>query len=517
MQFGIRSTANYIRRKVENILPPTILAGVTAACFVLLVLYIVNESKELPSILKKILQFFQDVSNIEERFDKVYKKLDLAVEKINNKQDIAVSRFGELMANLAALVTNACSNTVQVLADVTTKLLEFSNKNAFFSVIALILIVSCSSGFLSVALRVGGHTLGVVSSTLKTITSAVKILGSGAAIVTGAPLALVRSFYRGSADVGGADPLDSMPSGSSDSIDSGVSASISWLDRSSKALLDTSKKLDWICIPGKNLFFPPDPARLIKETGDSCAEGLGKRINDNLSNLSTKQETVMAALEKVPEKQSLETLLNTNHGVTTTAIDGATAAIGGATAAIDGATAAINQVATLQENHNTNLTDLTETVTTGMANTQKEVLDKVTSSAADLVTKFEAKSEDLSTISENTSSIEGFTSGINENLGSFGQKLEEMNQSSIEVSNSNTLSIINAVGAIAKMFSGGGSSPTRSGTPSSPSMSASPSSSQMRAPVLRAQTVPSRQLVRTNSCPNLPRATDDLFPDVPDL
>ena len=120
---SIRSTANFLRRKLEPISSPTVVSGITAACFVLLVLYAVFETKQVPSLIKTIYQFCQDVANIEAHFDAVYKKLDLAVDKLNTKQDVAVSRFGELMGNLAALVTNACSNTVQVLADITTKLL----------------------------------------------------------------------------------------------------------------------------------------------------------------------------------------------------------------------------------------------------------------------------------------------------------------------------------------------------------------------------------------------------------
>ena len=332
------------------------------------------------------------------------------------------------------------------------------------------------------------------------------MLGSGAAIVTGAPLTLVNSFYRGNADTGSADRVHEMPSGSADAIGSGVSNSISVLDRYSQNLLDTSKKLDWICIPFKNFLFPPDPIRLIKETGNSCAEGLGKRINDNLSGLSTKQDAhagaVMSALDKVPEKGGLTGLLGNNHAVTT---------------------AGRSQAVALQESHNTNLTALTDTVQIGMNQSQTKVLGAINKSTKDIVVGLNEKSENLSAISENTANIVKLTEGINNNLGGFGKRFEKMNEDSTTLSNENTLSIIKSIKVLAKIFSGGGGSQTGTPTPLSRGTSASPSSSQMRVPVLTGKTAPMSDvgrgsaLVRANSAPNLPRATDDLFGDLPSL
>ena len=65
----------------------------------------------MPWFIKKIRDFLSDVNNIRKSFNEVFSRLDVVVEKLDKKQEVAVSQFGELIGNLAVLVSSAWSNT----------------------------------------------------------------------------------------------------------------------------------------------------------------------------------------------------------------------------------------------------------------------------------------------------------------------------------------------------------------------------------------------------------------------
>ena len=312
---------------------PLVVSGVVGGAFIITLFYFFNMLPEIPSLITNIKLFFSDISIINSYFERVFERLDIAIEKIGQKQDKAFSQYGLLFANILTLITSAYSNLLNMVFNLTSQLITFADKNPVFSAVALVLMITLTGGIISGFLYFTGKTLSGLAQVLKCIGLCASFISGG---VTGFfSRGEGASSSRGNSSQGPVsgnnrevqengnrenpsperDPLRIQnPERAPLMIESPerLGAESSALERFSNRLIEVSKQLDIFYIPWKSLFWRKNHDGMIAEMlrkNDyklNHLDDVMKRI-DRL--ISKEMDVVQRKLDTLPNRTYVENKL----------------------------------------------------------------------------------------------------------------------------------------------------------------------------------------------------------------
>ena len=172
---------------------PVVIGGVIFGWIVVFTVYLLKTSLEVPTFLKAITAFFNDIANISLIADKFFEKIEGAILELRKatetfsehlagqkeKQLSAFEKHGIVIQKIFTLFLT-CYNTILdgILHGLST-MIEFANKNPILSSVIVVTFVIMCSGIVAMSLIGIGKLLGTSSASYKFL---IGLLGSFASV-----------------------------------------------------------------------------------------------------------------------------------------------------------------------------------------------------------------------------------------------------------------------------------------------------------------------------------------------